>query len=395
MIISMLAVLLLRIDATESLFLTLDIRVNASDGMVQPVTSSVSSEIGPEGGKVQFQSPEVFLAVPEGSVPSATSFYLETYVDPACLPPVTSEEEVPLSPSYHLSSSLPKDHHFTKPLQLSLPLEVPLKASDTDSGWLLQLKRSETSSGVPTKWHTVLELNTKTGDVVSRSSSFHYDHASGTLLLDHFSWFAWLGEALKAVGGMFGFSSSLRQIDYAVFGKEIQHHKWLIAAHIIHRSKVLYESLAKKLKERDYIELSYPNTDCIQLNGEVSVQFRCLDPWQVQQGKPEVLINTNRIWASAQHSSCYHEVTIEDSNLSADTLECTIKASFRAKGDKDPGESVELVISHPLRLTKPETGTLALSLFGVPGSEGESSSTPTGKEIVFGLHSRESMGQIE
>ena len=177
-------------------------------------------------------------------------------------------------------------------------------------------------------------------------------------------------------------STPRRQVDYAVFGKEIHHHKWLIAAHIIHRSRVLYELLVCKLKEKDYVELKYPNTDCIQLDGEVSVCIQCLEPWRVQHGKQEVQISTNRIWGSGQHSSCYHEVTVEDSNCSADTLECTVEAIFRAKGDQDAKDSVMLVISHPLQMMLPEARAATRSLHGSSYSNGKSSITP-GEAIVF------------
>ena len=161
-------------------------------------------------------------------------------MDAAHFPPVTSKYEVILSPAFELSLSLPKNHCFKKPLHVSLPLEVPLRARDCgDSGWLLQLKRSKPSDGLISEWQTVLELSTKTGEVMSRSSFIHYDCArgTGTLGLDHFCRFAWLGKPLKAVGSMLCFRS-LRQIMYAVFGKEIQHHKWRVAVHIIHGSKL-------------------------------------------------------------------------------------------------------------------------------------------------------------
>ena len=49
--------------AGDESFLTLDIKVKASDGAVQPVTSSASNVIGPEGGKVEFSSSDVSLRV--------------------------------------------------------------------------------------------------------------------------------------------------------------------------------------------------------------------------------------------------------------------------------------------------------------------------------------------
>ena len=329
-----------------------------------PVTSSVSNEIGPEGGNVQFQTSGVFLGVPQGAVPSPTTFYLETYVDPAHLPPVTSKDEVPLSPAFHLSSSLPQDHHFERPFQLSLPLEVPLRAGDHNSGWLLQLKRSRSSDGLAGEWHTVLELNTETDEVVSQSSFLRFDHAHGTLHLDQFSCFAWLGKPFRAIRSKLGFNP-VRKINYTVFGKQIQSHKWCIATHIIHGSNVIYESLVRKLKEKDYVELTHPKSDCIRSRGKVSVCIQCLEPWHVRLGKKDVQMNTNQIWRSGQHSSCYHEVTVEDSSFEADTLECTIEASFWAKEDRDCGDSVELVVSRRLQLTKPEAGFTGEELYFV------------------------------
>ena len=360
------------IGTANDSFLTFDIRVKSSDGTVQPDISSVSNKIGPEGGKVQFQSLDVFLDVPPGAVPFGTTFSLETYVEPDCLPPVTHIDEVSLSPVFLLSSSLPQDHHFHIPLGLYLPVEVPLIASDHDNGWLLQLKRSESCDGLRNEWHTVLELNTDTGEVVSQSSIVNYDYLSCTLWLDHFCCFAWVGNPFRAIGRKLGFSS-LRKIIYAVFGKPIRSHKWYIAAHIVHGSKVAYESLVCKLKEKDYVELVHPKNACIRSGGKVSVCIRCLEPWQVHLGKSESQINSNQIWRSGQHSSSYHEVAVEDSSCKADTLECTIEASFQAKGNGNAGDSVELVVSEPLQLTKPE-------------SEDNSSSTSgKRKPVTFGV----------
>jgi hypothetical protein len=325
-----------------------------TDGMMQPVTLSSSREIGPEGGTVKFESSDVILVVPQGAVMSATKFSLKTYVEPAFLPPTISKDEVTLSPAFHVSSSQQLHHQFEKPLQLSLPVEVPLTASISDSGWLLKLKKSESSSGMPSEWDTVLELNTKTGDVVSHSSFVDFDFESGTLQLTQFSWLAWLGEALTELGTMLGITS-LRGIHYAVFGKKIKEHKWLVAAHIIHGSRVVYEFLVQKLREMDYVELTYPKADCIQIDGEICLRFQCLEPWQVQQGRLEVQFTTNQIWSSEQHCSCYHEIMIEDGECSAEALECKIGASFWANRVVETGESsvdgssLELLISHPLK----------------------------------------------
>ena len=203
--------------------LPLDIRIKSSDGTVLPVISSVSNEIGPEGGRVEFQLADVILDVLQSALSSAVTFIccyfhllllssavtfsVKAYVDPACFPPVALKDEVLLSPVFHLFSSLPHDHHFKKPLQLQLPLEVPLRSSDRDSGGLLQLKRSESSDSLPSEWHTVLELNTETGEVTSQSF-LQFEYASGTLHLDQFSCFAWLGKPFRAIRGKLGFRSS-------------------------------------------------------------------------------------------------------------------------------------------------------------------------------------------
>ena len=133
---------------------------------------------------MDFQSSKVSLYVPEGAVPPATSFSLKSYVDLRVLPPLTSKDEVTLSPAFQLSSSLPQGHlSLKKSLLLSLSPEVPLSASDRDNGWLLQLKSSEFSDGLPDQWQTMLEINTKTGEVISLSSNSQYDPDSHAVYL--------------------------------------------------------------------------------------------------------------------------------------------------------------------------------------------------------------------
>ena len=328
---------------------------DSSDRSLKPITVSVSEKIGEERGMANFQSSKVSLYVPEGAVPPVTTFSLKPYVDPCVLSPLTSKDEVTLSPAFQLSSSLPQGHlSFKKPLLLSLPSEVPLSASDRDNGWLLQLKRSESSDSLPDEWHTciILEINTKTVEVISHSSNSQYDPDSHMHAV--YLWLSWIGRPLETVGNVVGSSSSsLRDINYAVFGKQIQHHKWLSAAHILHKSETVYKSLVHNLREEGYVQLNHPNTDCIGFNGEVSFQVECKTPWQVQQGKPEVKIKTSQIWGSGQHSSCYHEFTIEDHTCSADTLEFTIEASFQAQGERDAGHPVQLIVSHPLCAPQP------------------------------------------
>ena len=57
-----------------------------------PVISSVSNEIGPEGGRVEFQLADVILDVPQGVLSSAVTFSVKAYVDPACFPPCSHFE---------------------------------------------------------------------------------------------------------------------------------------------------------------------------------------------------------------------------------------------------------------------------------------------------------------
>ena len=191
---------------------------------MKPIIVSVSEEIGEEGGMVDFQSSKVSLYVPEGAVPPATiySFSVKSYVDPRVLPSLTSKDEVTISPAFQLSSSLPQGHlSLKKPLLLSLPPEVPLSAGDRDNGWLLQLKKSESSDGLPDEWQTMLEVNTKTGEVISHSSNSQYDPDSHAVYLYQLPWLSWIGKPLETVGNVVGSSSSsLRDINYAVFANK-------------------------------------------------------------------------------------------------------------------------------------------------------------------------------
>ena len=328
--------------AVDDSFLSVDTAVKLSDGTMQPVTSSTSNRIGPEGGKAYFQSSDVFLVVPQGAVPSATTFFLKTYLDPSIMPPVKSKNEMILSPVFHLSSSLARNHHFTKPLQVFLPPEVPLRARGSDSGWLLQLKQSVSSKGLPSIWHTVLELNTKTG-VISWSSSVHYHHASCTLGLDHFSLWAW-------VGSWFGINSEL-YVDYAVFGKQQQHNIWEIAVHVIYKSKVVYKALKSRLEKEAYVALKPPNTDLVRYMGEVSVKIQCMHPWKVEMGKPDE-IDAKLIWGCKQGGSCYRDVIVKAEGCTADTLQCIIEVSFKAKGDAKAGHPVRFNVFHPLQVSQ-------------------------------------------
>ena len=150
------------------LFFALDTTANSSG---KADTLSVSDEIEQQGGRVEFQSSKVSLSNPEGAVPPSTSFLLKPCVDFRDLPPLTSKDEVTLSPAFQLSSSLPQGHPFKKPLQVSVPPDVPLSASDRGNGWQLHMERGESSDGLPVECHTMLEGNTKIAEVICHSSN--------------------------------------------------------------------------------------------------------------------------------------------------------------------------------------------------------------------------------
>lgn len=320
--------------------------MKASDGTPQPVTSSTSEEIGTAGG--EFKSGYVSVVVPEGALSGAATFSVDTYVDKDLIPPIDEhKKQVVLSPVVRLSSSHGRE--FDKPIQLTMPPDVPLKTGP-DSGWLLELKKSEASAdGQPGQWLTALILDTTTREVVTHLSSVWYDPDSGTIQLTHADAFlAWLG---KSEG-----SRSSRKIRYALFGKEVQSRKWCIAAHVIHGSPSVYYGIAECLRAKSYIELSIPTPDCIGVHGEVAFNVKCVDPWQIRQGKPEARIDTRRIWHSEVDAACYYEFTLEDTSSSSETLECTVQASFLDHGEKTPaGEPIELVVCR--RLDAPDQHT--------------------------------------
>ena len=333
-------------DLLEDSWQTTIITVRSADRIPQPVASTISVGIGKEGG--QLQSTDVSIIIPEAAISSTTTFSAKTYLDPSVMPPISSEQQLVLSPAVRLSASLPRSHQFNKPLQLSLPPEVPLQASSHNSGWLLELMRSESSpDGLPGEWETVLEYNTNTGKVVSHSPFIHYDPVTCSFHVDHFCWFSWIGRPLRAIGNMLGISS-LRKIDYAVFGKQVHRHKWCIATHIVHGARSIYDSLAKNLQVEGYLKLSPPNRDYIGYYGEVCLIIQCMKPWQMHQGKSKADIETKRIWRCEQDSSCYYECTLQDSKQSADALECTITVVYQSSSGKDARKPVELNICHSL-----------------------------------------------
>ena len=311
----------------------------APEEVAKPVASVVEN-IGNDGGSLQ--SGAVSVVVPEGAVSIPTKFSIATFLDEQVMPPV-NEEKVVVSPVVHISTSQ-SSHKFNKPVQLSLRPEVALKPREHETGWLLELKMSESSTeGKPSEWHTVLQLNTDTEVVETHSPSVHYDPNTQTLYVNHFSFFVWLGKALGI--------RSMRDIRYVLFGQQLQLHNWKIAAHIIHGSISTYNKIAEYMKSKSYEELAVPVKDRIGLEGKVRMSIECCDPWQMRLGKAVTHIPTRRIWNSRKDASCYHEFTVQDRGGSSHTLECTVEASFEQEKSVDPSDSVTLIVAHSL--TKP------------------------------------------
>ena len=318
------------------------ITTTAPEKVARPV-ASVSENIGNEGGLLQSDS--VSVLVPEGAVSIPTTVSIATYLDEQVMPPV-NEEEVVVSPVVHISTSQ-SSHKFNKPVQLSLRPEVALKPREHETGWLLELKMSESSTeGKPSEWHTVLQLNTDTEVVETQSPSIRYDPDTQTLYVNHFSFLVWLGKALGI--------QSVRDVRYALFGQQLDLHNWKISAHIIHGSMSIYNEIAQYMKSKSYEELTVPIKDRIGLEGKVRMSIECFDPWQMRLGKAVTHIPTRRIWNSRKDAACYYEFTVQDRDRSSGILECTVEASFeheKQENSVDPSDPVTLIVAHPL--TKP------------------------------------------
>ena len=322
----------------------------APEEVARPVTSVVEN-IGNEGGLLQSDS--VSVLIPEGAVSIPTTFSVATYLDEQVMPPVNEEEAV-VSPVVHISTSQ-SSHKLSKPVQLSLRPEVALKPKEHETGWLLKLKMSESSTeSKPSEWHTVLQLNTDTEVVESHSPSVHYDPQTQILYVNDVGFMVWLGKELGI--------QSMRDVRYALFGRQLQLHNWKIAAHIIHGSISAYNEIAENMKSKSYEELTVPIKDRIGLEGKVRMSIECCDPWQMGLGKAVTHIPTKRIWNSRKDAACYYEFTLQDRERSSDTLQCTVVASFEhGKQEKsdNPSDPVTLIVAHPLskpRITEIITG---------------------------------------
>ena len=249
---------------------TPNMMVRPSAGVVQCVTSSISKDIGLEGETVEFQSSRVAQITPADSVSYMSSFRKDGVPD--VLPVLSPKEELALSPTSNLSSSLQQAVSLRPVLTSRL---IPLETPDS----------------------------------------------------------------------MFG---SEREIEYSVFDKRVECYKWIIAAHITNGSVDVYEALASKRKNDNYIELKHPMRDYIESDGRIWLDIKCKQPWRLCQGKQNVSLNTKTIWRNDTHSSCYHDFEVEDCERSAPTLRCTIKTYFEDK-DRNISRSVQLVISQTSR----------------------------------------------
>ena len=210
----------------------------APEDVAQPV-ASVAENIDTEGGLLQSDS--VSVLVPDGAVSIPTTFSVATYLDEKVMPPV-NEEEVVVSPVVHISTSQ-SSHKLNKPVQLSLRPEVALKPREHETGWLLELKMSESSiEGKPSDWHTVLQLNTDTEGVETHSPSIRYDPNTQTLYVNDVGFMVWLGKALGI--------QSRRVVRYALFGQQLQVHNWKIATRIIDGSMSTYNEIAENMKSK-------------------------------------------------------------------------------------------------------------------------------------------------
>ena len=318
----------------------------APEEVAQPV-ASVAENIGNEGGLLQSDS--VSVLVPEGAVSVPTTFSIATYLDEQVMPPV-NEEEVVVSAVVHISTSQ-SSHKFNKPVQLSLRPEVALKPREHETGWLLELKMSESSTeGKPSEWHTVLQLNTDTEEVETHSPSIRYDPNTQTLYVNDVGYMVWLGKALCI--------QSMRDVRYALFGQQLQLHNWKIAAHVIPGTMSSYNEIAENMKSKSYEELTVPIKDRIGLEGKVRMSIECCDPWHMGLGKAVTHIPTTRIWNSRKNAACYYEFTLHDREKSSDTLHFIVEASFvhdKQEKSDDPCDSLTLIVAHSL--TKPPRAT--------------------------------------
>lgn len=301
------------------------------------VLTSFSSVLGASGGRCG--SDNVFVRVPTGAVTMPTKVSIRVYSDVSLMPPIQSDdEETFISPLTHVSLS---PSRFKQPVELYLPVNVPLVSSMTSSGWLLELKICDSSyQNKPRDWYTALEFNTNTGIVTTHSQSLTFNPQRQVICLNRFCWICWVGRPLGTP------SLGLRKVSYALFGKRLEQHKWTVSLHIMHGSNIVYEEILRRLKEQRYVPLTPPMQQTIGLRGLVSLKLQCSHPW-VATHATEARIPTNTIWDVPINGSLYYTATVEDPTLSSNYLDCTMSASF--KGDwLDVGDDVTFSVFHPV-----------------------------------------------
>ena len=189
-------------------------------------------------------------------------------------------------------------------------------------------------------------LNTKTKQYTT-SSSVSYDPKTSLVYVSHFSDFAWVGKAISWLGRTLGIIPSLRNISYALFGKEILRFKWEIVVYIMHIP--IYDTLVKDLRQRSYHECTNsPLRECIGVNGKVRLEIVCSDQWKVFCGGHTHEISTDSIWNAAVDAGCYCRFYLEAKNI-VDTLECTVNALF-IQAEQSPSTflTVKMLVVHPL-----------------------------------------------
>ena len=321
--------------------------------------ASFAENISSEGGLLQLDG--VSVLVPEGAVSIPTTFSIATYLDEQVMPPV-NEEEVVVSPVVHISTSQ-SSHKFNKSVQLSLRPEVALKPREHETGWLLELKMSDSSTeGKPSEWHTLLQLNTDTEVVETQSPYVHYDPNTQTLYVNDFGFMVWLGKALGI--------QSRRDVRYALFGQQLQVHKWKIAAHIICGSMSTYNEIAENMKSKFYEELTVSIKDLIGLKDKACISIVCFYPWQMGLGKAITHIPTRRIWNSRKDAACFYEFMLQDRERNFDTLQFTVEASFEhdklEKSDDPCDPPLTFIVAHPLtKLHRATDITTRKSIWGL------------------------------
>jgi hypothetical protein len=188
---------------------------------------------------------------------------------------------------------------------------VPLKAPDHDSGWLLQLI-TVLPGAQQDEWHTVLQLNTKSGETVFRSSSVDYNQDNHTILLKHLSPWSWIGYFLGRDSKLYSYCS--------LFGNEVVHSEWLIPVRIVRYFKSLCEQDLDTLTKEGYVRLGDAKPLALGYKGKLSIEIECSDPWAVPSGKKAYKQDAKPVW-DCKWNEVHHEYFhLSDESGEANTL---------------------------------------------------------------------------